>query len=262
MLARLALLLGCSLTLACAASTKRPGEDEAASLEGASEADGSSTGESDGSSSVADTSTSDASTSTSDTSTSDTSTSTSESTTGEPGSSLGVFDLTYYWVTYEGDFAAGAMVDIGTCGGQTIASVRQGFADALKIEGSGKLLDDRIVNIGGCGCGGGYDCFAELDPARFPWGQGSQGNPLVPYHTIATDPAVLPFGTAVYAPALVGQALPDGSVHDGCLRAGDVGGAIDGMHIDWFVGLESHYETLDPDVPETVELFEGGSSCP
>lgn len=243
--------LACSLALACAASN-RGAQDEASGNTGETGASTSSGSEGETSSS----STSESSdTTTSDTTTSDT------TTTGEPGSSLGVFDLTYYWVTYEGDFAAGATVDIGTCGGQTIASVRQGFADALKIEGTGKLLDDRIVNIGGCGCGGGYDCFAELDPAEFPWGQGSQGNALIPYHTIATDTAVLRFGTAVYAPALAGQQLPDGTTHDGCLRAGDVGGGIDGLHIDWFVGLEMHYETLDPDVPETVELFEGGTLC-
>jgi hypothetical protein len=34
------------------------------------------------------------------------------------------------------------------------------------------------------------------------------------------------------------------------------------MHIDWFVGLRDNYLTLDPDVPEQVELFEGGTLCP
>lgn len=248
-----------SLALACASAS--PGstssQDDVASL--------GETGSTDSSETTASTSstesTSETETESESTSESTTTESTSE-TTGEPGASLGVFDLTYYWVSYEGDFAAGATIEIGTCGGAPIASVRAGFADALKIEGSGKLLDERMVNIGGCGCGGGYDCFVELDGVEFPWGQGSQGNPLIPYHTIATDTGVLPFGTSVYAPDLVGQSLPDGTLHDGCLRAGDVGGGIDGMHIDWFVGLEGNYQTLDPDVPETLELFEGGSLCP
>jgi hypothetical protein len=181
--------------------------------------------------------------------------------TGEPGESLGVFDLTYYWVTSEGDFFGDPDTDVGDCDGNTLATVPATFANALKLEGTGKLLDGRILNIGGCGCGGGFDCFAELDPNEFPWGQGSQSNPLIPFTTIATDTDVLAFGTSVYVPSLVGQALPDGSVHDGCLQAGDVGGGIDGMHIDWFVGLKANYETLDPDVPETVELFEGGTIC-
>jgi hypothetical protein len=185
-----------------------------------------------------------------------------ETDTGEPGSSLGVFDLTYYWVAYEGDFDPTPTTDVGTCGGQTIATVPTEFADALKLEGSGKLLDGRMINIGGCGCGGGYDCFIELDPVRFPWGQGSQSNPLQPYLSIATDTAVLSTGTWVYAPGLDGQTLPSGETHDGCLRADDVGGGIDGTHIDWFVGLRDNYLTLDPDVPEQIELFEAGTICP
>jgi hypothetical protein len=185
-----------------------------------------------------------------------------ETSTGDPGSSLGVFDITYYWVAYEGDFDPSPTTDIGACGGQTIATVPIEFADALALEGSGKLLDERMINIGGCGCGGGYDCFVELDPIEFPWGQGSQGNALVPYLSIATDTAVLAFGTSIYSPDLDGQPLPGGGTHDGCLLAADVGGSIDGMHIDWFVGLRNNYLTLDPDVPEQVELFEGGTACP
>lgn len=181
---------------------------------------------------------------------------------GQPGESLGVFDLTYYWVTHESDFDPAPTTKIGTCSGQTIATVPTKFANALKLEGSGKLLDDRMVNIGGCSCGGGYDCFAVLDAARFGWGQGSRGNALVPFSSIATDTSVLPFGTVVYAPALDGVALPGGGTHDGCLRAADVGGGIDGAHFDWFVGLESHYQRLDPAVPKQVELFAGGSICP
>jgi 3D (Asp-Asp-Asp) domain-containing protein len=193
--------------------------------------------------------------------TSDT-TSSTETSTGDPGDSLGIFDLTYYWVTYEGDFDPPANTDIGTCDGQTIATVPAAYASALGLEGSGKLLDERIVNIGGCGCGGGYDCFAVLDPLQFPWGQGSQGNALVPYLSIATDTAVLPFGTSLYAPELDGLPLPEGGTHDGCLRAADVGGGINGMHFDWFVGLKRNYQTLDAEVPEQVELFAGGARCP
>lgn len=167
-----------------------------------------------------------------------------------------------YWVAHEGDYEASPTTQLGTCAAEAIATVTTAFADALKLEGSGKLLDDRVVNIGGCGCGGGYDCFAVLDPAQFPWGQGSQGNALVPFVSIATDTSVLPFGTSVYAPDLDGQPLPGGGTHDGCLSAADVGGGINGAHFDWFVGLVANYQILDPDVPEQVELFEGGARCP
>jgi hypothetical protein len=208
--------------------------------------------------------TSDLDTSTSDDTETETTTEpdTDTADTGEPGGSLGIFDLTYYWVAYEGDYPGAPDTEVGDCQGTVLATVPLAFANALKLEGTGKLLDDRILNIGGCGCGGGYDCFAELDPEQFPWGQGSQGNALVPFVTLATDPAVLPFGTWVHAPILDGLVQPDGQTHNGCLRAGDVGGGIDGMHIDWFMGLKDNYEYFDPGVPETIELFEGGTLCP
>jgi 3D (Asp-Asp-Asp) domain-containing protein len=248
-------------TLSCAASNS----DETGNLtDGVSAESGTATSSSTTTATETSASTSETSAGT-DTSTDDTTdgpTTETGTETGDPGNSLGVFDITYYWVAYEGDFDPAPTSDIGTCDGQTIATVPTEFADALSLEGSGKLLDERMINIGGCGCAGGYDCFIELDPNLFPWGQGSQSNALVPYLSIATDTGVLAFGTSIYAPALDGQPLPGGGTHDGCLLAADVGGGINGMHIDWFVGLRNNYLTLDPDVPEQVELFEGGTICP
>ena len=174
---------------------------------------------------------------------------------------FGTVDLTYYWVSYEGDFAGSADTDIGDCSGAVLATVTNEFARALRLEGSGRLLDGRMLNIGGCSCGSGFFCFAVLDPALFPWGMGSRDNALVPFVSIATDTSVLAAGTIVYAPDLDGLALPDATTHDGCLRADDIGGGIVGLHIDWFVGLQEHYLTLDPLVPETLDLFLDAPHC-
>ncbi len=73
------------------------------------------------------------------------------------------------------------------------------------------------------------------------FGDGVSGYKLVPYRTIAVDPAQIPYGTVIYIPAARGKSivLPDGStvVHDGYFFAGDTGGDIKGNHIDVFTGV-------------------------
>jgi hypothetical protein len=131
---------------------------------------------------------------------------------------------------------------------------------AIRLEGTGRLLDDRMLNIGGCSCAGGFSCFMELGP-EFPWGMGSASNPLEPFVSIAVDNDVIDHGTILYSPDLDGTALPDATSHDGCLRADDIGGGITGMHIDWFVALRENYQTLDPLVPEQIVLHQNASKC-
>ncbi|MFM7447207.1 MAG: DUF3747 domain-containing protein [Leptolyngbyaceae cyanobacterium] len=73
-----------------------------------------------------------------------------------------------------------------------------------------------------------------------PFGEGVRGNQLVPYRTVAVDPALIPIGSVLYIPAARGVVitLPGGgqAVHDGYFYAADVGGAVQGNHIDVFIG--------------------------
>ena len=77
--------------------------------------------------------------------------------------------------------------------------------------------------------------------SRGPYGEGTGDFDLVPYRTIAVDPAILPFGTVLYVPDARGATvtLPDGTpvVHDGYFFAADTGGAIKQTHIDVFCGV-------------------------
>jgi 3D (Asp-Asp-Asp) domain-containing protein len=69
-------------------------------------------------------------------------------------------------------------------------------------------------------------------------GCGSRNHPLVPFRTIAVDPAFIPIESVLYVPELRGRAFRYNGrehVHDGYLFAGDRGGAIKGAHIDVFV---------------------------
>lgn len=82
-----------------------------------------------------------------------------------------------------------------------------------------------------------YSCFRR---ARGRFGDGVSGYLLNPYRTIAVDPSYIPYGSVVYIPAARGRqiTLPNGEIvsHDGYFFAADTGGAIDGNHIDVFIG--------------------------
>ena len=182
----------------------------------------------------------------------------------DPGTLIGEVQLTYYYVAYEGEYEClSPDTQIGTCSGEVIATVCAEFAESARMEGTARLLDGTMINIG-CSCSGGFDCFVVLDQAEFPWGMGNRGNALVPFVSVATDTDVIPGGTILYSPDLDGVPLPEaagGGVHDGCLRADDTGGAIIGMHIDFFAALREYYLELDPRIPETIILYRDPIGC-
>jgi 3D (Asp-Asp-Asp) domain-containing protein len=89
--------------------------------------------------------------------------------------------------------------------------------------------------------------------SRGPFGDGVSGFELVPYRTLATDPKVIPTGSAVYVPSARGTEVQLGGrsvVHDGWFFAADVGGAVRDLHIDTFIGTES--DTALPQVTNTA----------
>ncbi|MEL6346986.1 MAG: 3D domain-containing protein [Myxococcota bacterium] len=125
------------------------------------------------------------------------------------------------------------------------------------LEGSAQIkrLDGELLTVNYAGTGDlVVDCGPPLGNARWrtqgtvrfgqangPYGDGVAGYRLVPYRTLATDPAVIPTGSVVYIPQARGVAFElDGQqrIHDGYFFAADVGGAIKGLHIDTFTGTE------------------------
>lgn len=92
------------------------------------------------------------------------------------------------------------------------------------------------------------DVIARVNRVRFvassaPYGYGTEKLRLVPYRTIAVDRTQIPIGSVIFIPAARGQVvtLPSGDrvYHDGFFFAGDVGSAIQGNHIDVFLGTSS-----------------------
>jgi 3D (Asp-Asp-Asp) domain-containing protein len=189
---------------------------------------------------------------------------------GEPGpagQSLGSFQLTYYWLANEADYSGVKDKPIYAKNCTKLADVSSTFKSALTLEGSGKLVDGRVLNYSGsCSCPSS-PCFV-VASSQAPWGYGVNNIPLVPFRSIAVDTGVLSIGQKLFVPELEGVTMPGsapdgGFVHDGCVVAHDIGGAIDGNHIDFFAGRKSYYTTLDGLLGlSSVTLHEAGDACP
>ncbi len=155
------------------------------------------------------------------------------------------FRLSFYWLAYEAEYANEDYdTDIYTKQGYFIGRFPSAFVYELKLEGSGILRDGRVLNYAGeCNYGMGT-CFKTLAVAEHPLGAGVQGRRLEPFRSIAVDPKMIPIGAPVYVPELVGVQMPDGTIHDGCLRADDMGGAIKNGKLDFFVESYFNFKSI------------------
>ncbi|XXX78537.1 3D domain-containing protein [Sorangium sp. So ce134] len=154
----------------------------------------------------------------------------------------GLFRNTYYDFPSEGGGPKDAVLYDAACA--PLASVPRAFHDQVCVQGSGRLASGDTVSFArrGCACAdvcprtGQKVCFERLDPRRFPYGRGATGRPITPLRTVAVDSSVIPLGTTLYVPELVGLPLPGGGRHDGCFVAEDRGIKVVGRQIDVFTG--------------------------
>jgi len=168
--------------------------------------------------------------------------------------------LRFYWLSLEADFdedysvnpsrggrcalPANRWVELYTKDGFFFGRVPERYACSLKLEGSGLMRDGRIVNYTGS-CKYGYGtCFEQLDIGDYPFGRGAGQRPLIPFKSVAVDPRVIRLGEPLYIPEFDGMVLPDGSIHDGCVRADDTGGGIKGRKMDFFVVTYGNFRSL------------------
>ena len=185
---------------------------------------------------------------------------------GSPGAVIGSFQLTYYWIASEEDHPGATTRTLYNPDCQALANVSQSFEDALTLEGTGRLNDGRVLNYWNtCGCANS-PCFFEVD-ASHPWGHGVQNRALAPYRSLAVDTGVLSIGDAIYVEELDGVVMPGDTpwgnfVHDGCLVADDIGGAINGQHLDFFVGLRDSYLSINAELGlSSVTVHQPGDRC-
>lgn len=151
---------------------------------------------------------------------------------------------------------------------QPLVEVSPAFAASVRMQGTGRLRDGRLINVAPCGCAGG--CYHILPPG-IPWGRGSWGLPLAPFRMVAVDPTVIPMGSLLYLPELDGRRMPGrapygGYIHDGCVVAADVGGGIKGKQLDLFVARRAYYDGLarrgtSHGWATSVEVWDGSKRC-
>jgi 3D (Asp-Asp-Asp) domain-containing protein len=159
-----------------------------------------------------------------------------------PAAGAGVFRNTYYDFPREGSGTRDATLYDASCA--PISTVTRAFHDAVCVQGSGRLASGATVSFArrDCACAeicprtSQRVCFERLDPALFPHGRGAMGTPIAPLRTVAVDSAVIPLGTALFIPELVGLPRADGSPHDGCFVAEDRGIKVVGRQVDVFTG--------------------------
>jgi hypothetical protein len=165
---------------------------------------------------------------------------------GYPLAARGGYKISFYWVAWESQYANEPYdVDIYNRHGFRIGRFPRAYVFELKMEGSGILRDGRVINHDSLCPYGVGTCFVELEPREHPLGQGGQRRPLLPFKSVAVDPRFVPLGTTLYVPELRGLLLPDGTSHDGCVRADDTGGNIRRHELDFFVESYDNYKLLE-----------------
>lgn len=158
------------------------------------------------------------------------------------GAQEDLFRNTYYDFPSESAGPKDATIFDAACA--PIAKVTTAFHDRVCVQGSGRLEDGATVSFAkrDCACAaicprtGQKLCFERLDRQRFPSGRGATGQPITPFYTVAVDSTVIPLGTRIFVPELVGLPRPDGRKHDGCFLAEDRGLKVVGHQIDFFTG--------------------------
>jgi hypothetical protein len=176
--------------------------------------------------------------------------------------------LTYYWIVQETDYpvvSTGILHEQGT--GVELAVVPSAFRHALVREGTGRLSDGRLVNLGNdCAASSDGNCFFIVDPVEAPYGWGSTA-PLTPFRSLAAHPDSFTTGERVYLPSFDGIKLPSSNgtwfVHDGCFEVVDTGPSLARNQVDLFIQNERYLRLVSSLLGHTnwVRMERDGPSC-
>lgn len=180
------------------------------------------------------------------------------------------FQLTYYVVSLRPANDPNE-VTIKDCNGNFLTNASRAWRDDAVMQGTARYQDSsgtmQTINAG-------QGCWVKLSYAQ-RWGLGVEnpatGNDfeLRVFRSIAVDRSVLTIGKWYYIKELDGVQMPTPAstlVHDGCVRAVDIGPAIQGRHIDFFSGYLSAYQSLingnsTMGGKESVTMYDGADKC-
>ncbi|CAO3629669.1 unnamed protein product [Mucor hiemalis] len=172
--------------------------------------------------------------------------------------------ITQYWIPKEGDkdmrndgktvtLNGSKSKTLKTDNGKYIAKVSKNTYEKFRMEGTGLLKSGLMVNLGSSS-----DRFLKVDRKKTPYGLGTDSKGLTPWVSVAAND--IKRGTKLYIKQLDGLRLPDGKVHNGCVRVDDEGWSMSGCQIDFFVLQFSAYKVLTKKIPKYITVKEK-SSC-
>lgn len=172
--------------------------------------------------------------------------------------SLGLMRPSFYWVAVEKKEAAKKTKKLFDKNGNLLAAVTPKYHKELTMEGTGKLLNKKIINYESrrLNPDGTTEILWQFCPPEAPYGYGLGTIPLVPFRSVATDLSVIPLGSKVFIPAAVGVKLPDGSVHDGYFTAVDIGDMIKNKKIDIFTAYGDQSDVFEKGGMQTGKMIE------
>jgi 3D (Asp-Asp-Asp) domain-containing protein len=159
---------------------------------------------------------------------------------------IGDLKPSFYWIALEENDNQPRTRRLLDVEGNILATVSDRFYRAIRLEGTGRLLDGTLLNFAARlqNPDGSVEIRFRVCGPEAPYGYGVDSIPLVPFRSVAVDPTVVPIGSRLYIPAAIGALLPDGSVHDGYFAAVDIGDAIKNQRIDMFTSFGDQSEVF------------------
>lgn len=122
------------------------------------------------------------------------------------------------------------------------------------MEGTGILKNGIMVNLDS-----NKNTFLKVNRKKSPYGFGSdEDSHLDPWVSVASND--IKHGTKLFIKELKGVKLPDGKVHNGCVRVDDQGWSFGKCQLDFFVLQFSAYQKLEQKLPDKVTVAQK-SNC-
>ncbi|RUP47560.1 hypothetical protein BC936DRAFT_145590 [Jimgerdemannia flammicorona] len=165
----------------------------------------------------------------------------------------GKITFTQYWIPKEGtkdmDNNGNPLTLTGpktealkTGNGDLIADVDKNTYDKCHMEGTCLVDGGKLVNLVDS------NTYEVVSASQFPWGLGNWDNALEPFVSVASND--WPRGSTAVVKELIGRKLPNGKVHNGCVRVDDKGWSFGSCQFDFFVLEFEWYSQMN--LPEKV----------
>jgi hypothetical protein len=176
----------------------------------------------------------------------------------------GAFSITNYWVASDGD---SYLMDCGSSKPKkaeskkvhkkevVLGSAPGGPKYQIRGKDGGALVDVDAYTWDACYCEGTcrigsntYNLLSENKQTFMktdaPYGLGSKGNHLTPFVSVTADGS-FPHGTTLFVNNIKGATLPNGKIHNGCVRVDDnCGDGCGSKQLDLHVGTYDLHKQL------------------